>query len=190
MFCTFYCIVHRYIKKVLWKICDVKNAKSGFLRQCLFRVVYCSICFKLKIVYGRKLIRWKKYLFFLEKRQRGRFAGFSLNVSNTDLSKTEVDENSTLCYKDGPLLPFLHFTTTTCAMIGRYVTFYNERFDKQTFPAEYEVYNVFTELCEVFIFGKSIFFKYTAIIETENATLKYCILEINSNSNLYFYRTF
>eukprot|EP00105_Crassostrea_gigas_P023566 XP_011443442.1 PREDICTED: multiple epidermal growth factor-like domains protein 10 [Crassostrea gigas] len=88
-----------------------------------------------------------------EKRQRGRFAGFSLNVSNTDLSKTEVDENSTLCYKDGPLLPFLHFTTTTCAMIGRYVTFYNERFDKQTFPAEYEVYNVFTELCEVFIFG-------------------------------------
>uniref|UniRef100_K1RI85 Multiple epidermal growth factor-like domains 10 n=1 Tax=Magallana gigas TaxID=29159 RepID=K1RI85_MAGGI len=88
-----------------------------------------------------------------EKRQRGRFAGFSLNVSNTDLSKTEVDENSTLCYKDGPLLPFLHFTTTTCAMIGRYVTFYNERFDKQTFPAEYEVYNVFTELCEVFIFA-------------------------------------
>lgn len=116
--------------------------------------------------------------FFLEKRQRGRFAGFSLNVSNTDLSKTEVDENSTLCYKDGPLLPCLHFTTTTCAMIGRYVTFYNERFDKQTFPAEYEVYNVFTELCEVF--------KYTAIIETENATVKYCILEINSNSNLYF----
>lgn len=116
------------------------------------------MCFKLKIVYGRKLIRWKKYIFFLEKRQRGRFAGFSLNVSNTDLSKTEVDENSTLCYKDGPLLPFLHFTTTTCAMIGRYVTFYNERFDKQTFPAEYEVYNVFTELCEVFIFGKWYYF--------------------------------
>lgn len=128
----------------------------------------------------------RNIFFFLEKRQRGRFAGFSLNVSNTDLSKTEVDENSTLCYKDGPLLPFLDFKTTTCAMIGRYVTFYNERFDKQTFPAEYEVYNVFTELCEVFIFGKSIFFKYTAIIETENATVKYCILEINSNSNLYF----
>lgn len=101
----------------------------------------------------------RNIFFFLEKRQRGRFAGFSLNVSNTDLSKTEVDENSTLCYKDGPLLPFLDFKTTTCAMIGRYVTFYNERFDKQTFPAEYEVYNVFTELCEVFIFGKSIFFK-------------------------------
>lgn len=55
-------------KKVLWKICDVKNAKSGFLRQCLFHVVYCSICFKLKIVYGRKLIRWKKYLFFFRKK--------------------------------------------------------------------------------------------------------------------------
>lgn len=90
---------------------------------------------------------------FVEKRQRGRFAGFSLYVSNTDKLKPHFDQNATLCYKDGPLLPTLHFKTT-CPMIGRFVTFYNERFDKDIYPEGYEVYNIYTELCEVSVEGK------------------------------------
>lgn len=71
-------------------------------------------------------------------------------------------------------------------MIGRYVTFYNERFDKQTLSQSTK-FTMFLQSCVKFLFLVRVyFFKYTAIIETENATVKYCILEINSNSNLYF----
>lgn len=83
-----------------------------------------------------------------ENRQRGRFAGFSLYVSNTgDI------HDSTLCYKDGPQLPFLNFTII-CAESGRYAIFYNERIDGVTYPTGYELVNVFTELCEVIVQGK------------------------------------
>lgn len=61
--------------------------------------------------------------------------------------------NSTLCYKDGPQLPPLNFTTT-CTEHGRFVFFYNERINGATYPKEYEVDNVFTELCEVIVYGK------------------------------------
>lgn len=83
-----------------------------------------------------------------EERQRGRFAGFSLYVSNTG-----VIQGSTLCYKDGPHLPPLNLTIV-CAESGRYVIFYNERLDGVTYPRGYELKNVFTELCEVIVQGK------------------------------------
>nr|XP_034321059.1 multiple epidermal growth factor-like domains protein 6 isoform X2 [Crassostrea gigas] len=80
-------------------------------------------------------------------RQRGRFAGFSLYVSVTgDI------QGSILCYKDGPQLPPLNFTTT-CTEHGRYIIFYNERLDGAKYPAEYETANVYTELCEVVVQG-------------------------------------
>ncbi|XP_065934203.1 uncharacterized protein [Magallana gigas] len=80
-------------------------------------------------------------------RQRGRFAGFSLYVSFTgDI------QGSILCYKDGPQLPPLNFTTT-CTEHGRYVIFYKERLDGAKYPAEYETGNVYTELCEVIVQG-------------------------------------
>lgn len=63
-----------------------------------------------------------------EDRQEGRFAGFSLYVSNSD-----VKQGSTLCYKDGPQLPPLNFTIA-CAKFGRYVIFYNDRIDGVTYP--------------------------------------------------------
>nr|XP_034321702.1 receptor-type tyrosine-protein phosphatase epsilon [Crassostrea gigas] len=82
-----------------------------------------------------------------EKRQRGRFAGFSLYVSNTgDI------QSYTLCYKDGPHLPPLNLTIV-CAESGRYVIFYNERLDGVTYPTGYELVNVFIELCEVIVQG-------------------------------------
>ena len=82
-------------------------------------------------------------------RQRGRFAGFSLYVSNTGSL-----DNSSLCYNDGPQLPPLNFTTN-CMKSGRYVIFYNERRNGETYPAGYEVStNVFMELCEVQVQGK------------------------------------
>nr|XP_022305063.1 receptor-type tyrosine-protein phosphatase epsilon-like [Crassostrea virginica] len=81
-----------------------------------------------------------------ETRQRGRFAGFSLFVS-----KNGSMDSSSLCYKDGPQLPPLNFTTT-CITSGRYVTFYNERLDGVTYPEGYELL-AFTELCEVIVQG-------------------------------------
>lgn len=98
-----------------------------------------------------------RIFFMLEIRQRGRFAGFSLYVSNTGAL-----ENSSLCYKNGPELPALNFTTI-CLSAGRYVIFYNERRIDVTYPAGYENH-VYTELCEVVVHGKNnkeyIFFLY------------------------------
>ncbi|XP_078327619.1 receptor-type tyrosine-protein phosphatase alpha-like [Crassostrea virginica] len=92
-------------------------------------------------------ILFKNYDGF-EMRQRGRFAGFSLYISNTG-NRT----SSSLCYKDGPSLPPLNFTTT-CTRSGRYVIFYNERLDGATYPTGYEVASlVYTELCEVIVYG-------------------------------------
>lgn len=83
-------------------------------------------------------------------RQRGRFAGFSVYVSTTgDI------QGSSLCYKDGSQLPPLNFTTT-CTEHERYVIFYNERLGKNSYPEGDEVYNVFTELCEVIVQGKDL----------------------------------
>lgn len=85
-----------------------------------------------------------------ENRQRGRFAGFSLYVSNSG-----VIQDSTLCYKDGPQLPPLNFTII-CAEFGRFVIFYNERTGGVVdYPSGYELDNVFTELCEVIVQGKN-----------------------------------
>nr|XP_022311643.1 multiple epidermal growth factor-like domains protein 10 [Crassostrea virginica] len=83
----------------------------------------------------------------LEIRQQGRFAGFSLYISNNG----DID-NSSLCYKDGPQLPPLNFTTT-CITSGRYVIFYNERLDGTTYPENYQIRAVYTELCEVIVQG-------------------------------------
>lgn len=88
----------------------------------------------------------------VDDRQRGRFAGFPLFVSNTDVSTISDIKSSTLCYRDGHQLPPLNFTTT-CTEHGRYVIFYNERLNGVIYPAEYEVNNVFIELCEVIIQG-------------------------------------
>lgn len=64
-------------------------------------------------------------------RQRSRFAGFSLYVSN--MTGT-VD----MCYKDGPVLPPLDFKTN-CITHGRYIIFYNDRLLGATYPIDYEV---------------------------------------------------
>lgn len=90
---------------------------------------------------------------FVEARQQGRFAGFSLYVSNTDVIEKGEIQASSLCYKDGPNLPSLNFTTN-CIKQGRYVIFYNERIDNAAYPSGYELGNVFTELCNVVVHGK------------------------------------
>lgn len=88
-------------------------------------------------------------MFYTGINSKGRFAGFSLFVSNTgDL------QGATLCYKDGPQLPPLNFTSV-CTESARYVIFYNERLDEVIYPKGYEVTNVFTELCEVTVKGKT-----------------------------------
>lgn len=94
---------------------------------------------------------------FVESRQRGRFAGFSLFVSVNDISTTREIKNSTLCYKDKTKLPPLNFTKL-CASRGRYVIFYNERVAGVSYPAEYQVMDVLTELCEVVVQGTEILY--------------------------------
>ena len=96
----------------------------------------------------KRYICYKFISFNEESRQRGRFAGFLLFVSNNGSL-----DSSFLCYKDGPQLPPLNFTTT-CISSGRYVTFYNERFDGPTYPEGYERI-AYTELCEVIVQGIS-----------------------------------
>ena len=61
-------------------------------------------------------------------------------------------DNASLCYKDGPQLPSLNFTTN-CLTFGRYVTFYNERLTGATYPQEYQQ-TVYTEICEVIVQGR------------------------------------
>lgn len=89
---------------------------------------------------------------FLETRQRGRFARFSLYVSNINVTSPRDIKSSTLCYKDGPQLPLLNITIM-CTEYGRYVIFYNERLYENSYPTGYELVNVITELCEVVVKG-------------------------------------
>lgn len=94
-----------------------------------------------------KWINCTKLYLFVEERQRGRFAGFSLYVSNTgDIS------GSAKCYEDRNQLPPLNFTTT-CSEYGRYVIFYNERVTGVDYPTSYQTANVYTELCLVTVQG-------------------------------------
>lgn len=86
-------------------------------------------------------------------RQKGRLAGFSLYVSNSDVKSPDNIKETTLCYKNGPELPPLNLTKK-CIEYGRYFIFYNERLGENDYPMEYEVTSVFTELCEVIIKGK------------------------------------
>ncbi|XP_052686889.1 multiple epidermal growth factor-like domains protein 10 [Crassostrea angulata] len=91
----------------------------------------------------------RRFSWLLFLRQRGRFAGFSLYVSNT------TDRNDGfLCYNNGPELPPLDFNTN-CLTYGQYVIFYNERVNGTTYPLGYEINSVFTELCEVTVTGCS-----------------------------------
>ncbi|XP_061170707.1 multiple epidermal growth factor-like domains protein 10 [Saccostrea echinata] len=83
-----------------------------------------------------------------EMRQRGRFAGFSLYLSNSSLRMIDF-----LCYEDGKELPPLNFTTP-CVGYGRYVTFYNQRLHEIKYPDGYESTTI-TELCEVIVNGCS-----------------------------------
>ena len=80
-------------------------------------------------------------------RQQGRFAGFTLFVSNT----TDKD-NGFLCYKNAFQLPPLD-VSISCISHGRFVIYYNERQDEIKYPAGYETENINTELCEVRVRG-------------------------------------
>lgn len=75
----------------------------------------------------------------------------SLCMYNTDVSTTSKIKSSTLCYKDGPQLPPMNFTTA-CKNRGVTPSFmYNERLDRVSYIAEYELDSVFTELYDVVV---------------------------------------
>lgn len=140
---------------------DAKNAVDGNLTTCMrTRPVGTNALESItwwKVDLGRAYniysisILFKRYDSY-EMRQKGRFAGFSLYISNNDVLSIDAIQGSRMCYKDGPQLPPLNFTTT-CTEYGRYVIFYNERRTGTSYPEGYEVGNVFTELCEVSVEG-------------------------------------
>lgn len=110
-------------------------------------------------MFSKRIFELQEYnliKFIPVERQKGRFAGFSLYVSNNDVTNDAYIKDSTLCYKDGPQLPPLNFTTV-CTEKGRYVLYYNERLEGTTYPLKYEINNVNTELCEVIIQGTVLF---------------------------------
>lgn len=76
---------------------------------------------------------------------------FHYNISNSS-----TKENSTLCYKDGPLLPPLNFTAS-CVKQGHYITFYNKRVGSVHYPVDYRINAVYTELCEVIVSGNNLY---------------------------------
>ncbi|XP_052686891.1 neurogenic locus notch homolog protein 4-like [Crassostrea angulata] len=140
------------------KSCDANNAVDRDIQTCArmddigttatYRSIwwYVDLGSTYNVVNIR--IQFKDYEGYT-MRQRGRFAGFSLYVSNTT-----NQHMGHLCYKDGPQLPPLDFNTN-CITYGRYVIFYNERLLGTTYPYDYEVSSVFTELCEVTVTGCS-----------------------------------
>lgn len=107
---------------------------------------------------------------FTETRQQSRFAGFSLYVSDIDNT-----QNYSLCYKDGPMLPPLNFTTI-CSMLGRYFIYKNQRLQGITYPSSYN--NPYTELCEVIVQGT--IFKRVKILE-----IFWCFDMLNNSVSLY-----
>ena len=122
-------------------------------------------------------IRIKYVLVYKEVRQQGRFAGFSIYVSSDG-----TRDNSSLCYKDGPKLPALNFTTT-CFMSGRYVTFYNERSHDVTYPNGYVVHPVYTELCEVIVHGKNIYKSLSVLL----CVLQLALISMQSRKQFFVY---
>lgn len=72
----------------------------------------------------------------------------------SDVKTEDGIRSSTLCYKDNAQLPSLNITTA-CLENARYVIFYNERLSGVTYPLGYELFNVYTELCEVSVKGKN-----------------------------------
>ncbi|XP_061190710.1 multiple epidermal growth factor-like domains protein 10 [Saccostrea echinata] len=93
-------------------------------------------------IYYRKEQDW-------ETHYRGRFAGFSLYVSNS----TDRHHGS-LCYHDQQNRPGYPTPTMTlqCNTWGRYVIIYNERNPEFTYPTFYSNMAIL-ELCEVEVYG-------------------------------------
>lgn len=85
---------------------------------------------------------------FTATRQRGRFAGFSLYVSNTTDRQTGYR-----CHYDKENVPPLDYSIN-CVSHGRFVIFFNERKSEATYPFGFETNSVFTELCEVTVQGR------------------------------------
>ena len=71
------------------------------------------------------------------------------------MSSNGTADNTSLCYKNGPKLPALDFTTP-CITSGRYIKFYNERLHEDTYPDGYVVDSAYTEICKVIVHGKNI----------------------------------
>lgn len=141
-------------QEIFWKQCECKFALSfkyiNILNEAPSFCYFETISIKQEIIL---FVSWFYLISFLEKRQQGRFAGFSIYISKSKLFETS------LCYKDGPQLPSLNFTGK-CLQQGRHVIFYTERLNEITYPVEYQTTNVFIELCEVIVLGEKSFLCY------------------------------
>lgn len=84
--------------------------------------------------------------------EKSQVAGFSLYLSEIDLSFTKEIKFSNLCYKDVSRLP-PHIMTKTCMVHVRYGIVYNERLSSVIYPAGYKNDTVYLRVCEVTVRG-------------------------------------
>ncbi|XP_065943607.1 uncharacterized protein [Magallana gigas] len=77
------------------------------------------------------------------------FLGFSIIVSNTTDHKKGV-----LCFHDKKynITTIPPVVDILCSVVGRYVTYYNERLPLQTYPKNYSRY-AYVDLCEIEVYG-------------------------------------
>lgn len=131
----------------------IEREKGFYLNS--YKVIFSILC-KTKVLSSLTSLTFRISMFMIylmvfviAMRQMGRFAGFSLFVSNTS-----DRHHGYLCYKNGPDqgLPPLDFNTN-CIAHGRYVMFYNERMLGKNYSSGYVTRSVFTELCEVTVIG-------------------------------------
>lgn len=78
------------------------------------------------------------------------------------VSNTTVRTDGKLCFNDTSFnrttVPSI--LNITCIVHGQYVIYYNERLTNKTYPNYYSPY-AHNELCEVEVYGKSLFFNFT-----------------------------
>lgn len=84
--------------------------------------------------------------------EKSQVPGFSLYVSETDVSSTKEIKCSNLCYKDGSQLP-PHIMTKTCMVHVRYIIVYNQRLSSVIYLAVYKNDTVYLRVCEVTVRG-------------------------------------
>lgn len=177
--------MHLYIVcfTIFYKCIFFCFAADRFLK-CFLNYMYNSISYICFLHLRQHLSLWNKMckdysdLLFLGINNgfTTRVLGFSVYVSNTT-----VTTDGKLCFKDTSFnrTTVPAFINITCIVHGQYVIYYNERLPNTIYPSYYSP-DAHNELCEVEVYGKSIFFNFT-IRHFIGKRYDFCSRSSNSN---------